>query len=88
MTYEINSDKILFTQLGDEGVVYGIETNEYLTLNETYFKILQGVEQGKSQSEITAQLCQEYDIDQQQCETEVAEALQTLAAKQYISTLN
>ena len=87
MTYEINSDKILFTQLGDEGVVYGIETNEYLTLNETYFKILQGVEQGKSQPEIVTDLYQEYDIDHKQCETEVAEALQTLAAKQYISTL-
>ena len=47
MNYQINTDKILFTQLGDEGVVYGIETNESLTLNETYFKILQGVEQGK-----------------------------------------
>lgn len=87
MTYEINSDKILFTQLGDEGVLYGIETNEYLTLNETYFKILQGVEQGKTQPEIVANLCQEYDIDQQQCKTEVAEALQTLAEKQYVSAL-
>jgi len=87
MNYQINTDKMLFTQLGDEGVVYGIETNEYLTLNETYFKILQGAEQGKTQAEIVTQLCQEYAISETDCQTEVAQALQKLAEKGYISTL-
>lgn len=87
MNYQINTDKMLFTQLGDEGVVYGIETNEYLTLNETYFKILQGVEQGKTQAEIVTQLCQEYDIAEKDCQIEVVEALQKLAEKGYIGTL-
>ena len=44
---KINSEKVLFTQLGDEGVVYLIDTNEYLSLNETMYAILKGVEQGK-----------------------------------------
>lgn len=84
MNYKINTDQILFTQLGDEGVVYAIEKNEYLTLNETYFKILKGVEQGSKQAEIVAGLCQEYNISEADCTREVAESLQKLAERGYL----
>jgi hypothetical protein len=83
--YKINSDKILFTQLGDEGVVYGIEKNEYITLNETFFKILQGIEQNKCEAEIVATLCQEYDINEADCHKEVTKAIGQLLDKGYIS---
>ncbi len=84
----INSDKILFTQLGDEGVVYGIEKNEYVTLNETFFKILQGIEQGKNEADIVATLCQEYNISEADCQKEVTEAIGQLLDKGYISKID
>ena len=50
MTYKLNAQKILFTQLGDEGVLYDTQTNEYISLNETFFKILKGVEDSLTNS--------------------------------------
>jgi hypothetical protein len=84
MTYQLNADKILFTQLGEEGVVYDLEKNEYITLNETFFKIVQGIEQAKKQDEIVAALCDEYAIDAATCEKEVGTAIDKLLAKEYI----
>jgi hypothetical protein len=82
--YEINTEKILFTQLGEEGVIYDMDRNEYLTLNETYFKILKGVEEGQSTMAIVQTLCTEYRISEQECLVEVEEALTALNAKEII----
>lgn len=84
MNYQIKTDKILFTQLGNEGVVYAVEKNEYVALNETYFKILQGIEHGKSQPEIVATLCQEYDISAADCAREVQTALAQLVEMGFV----
>lgn len=84
MNYQIKTDKILFTQLGNEGVVYAVEKNEYVALNETYFKILQGIENGKSQPEIVATLCQQYDISAADCAREVQTALAQLVEKGFV----
>jgi len=43
MTYKVNADKILFTQLGDDAVVYDIENNAYLSMNATFSAIFQGI---------------------------------------------
>ena len=84
MKYQLNAEKILFTQLGDEGVVFDTEKNEYISLNETLFRILKGVEQGQNLEVIVNSLCQEYDISEEDCTAEVSEALQKLAEKKYI----
>ena len=84
MKYQINTDKVLFTQLGDEGVVFDTEKNEYISLNETFFKILKGIEQGNELEIIVNNLCQEYAITEEDCTIEVNEALQKLAEKKYI----
>lgn len=85
MKYQINTDRILFTQLGDEGVVYDTEKNEYVSLNETLFKILKGVEQSHDLEIIVNDLCREYAISQEDCTVEVTEALRKLAEKQYLT---
>ena len=84
MNYQIKTDKILFTQLGNEGVVYAVEKNEYVALNETYFKILQGIEHRKSQPEIVATLCLQYDISAADCAREVQTALAQLVEKGFV----
>lgn len=84
MKYQLNTEKILFTQLGDEGVVYDTEKNEYISLNETFFKILKGIEQGHNSEAIVNDLCQEYDISEEHCTAEVNGALQKLVERNYI----
>jgi hypothetical protein len=84
MKYQINNDKVLFTQLGDEGVVFDTEKNEYISLNETLFKILKGIEQGQKAEVIVNSLCQEYNISEENCMAEVNGALQKLAERKYI----
>ncbi|CAH0997700.1 hypothetical protein EMA8858_03834 [Emticicia aquatica] len=83
-TFKVNHDKILFTQLGEEGVIFDIEKNDYITLNETFFKILQSIEQGKNQNEIVIDFCKEYDISEEDCRTDVNTAIEQLLDKQFV----
>lgn len=85
MKYQLNAEKILFTQLGDEGVVYDTEKNEYISLNETFFKILKGVEEGLTTEEIVTKLCNEYAISEEDCKQEVEKVLTLLVGKDYIN---
>lgn len=84
MTYKLNTQKILFTQLGDEGVLYDTHTNEYVSLNETLFKILKGVEDDLTNEQIVKNLCDEYRISEENCKQEVMNALSKLMEKGYI----
>ena len=84
MTYQINSDKILYSQVGEEGVVYDLESNEYVTLNETFYKILQGIEAGKTPAAIINDLCAEYAISEADCTISVNKAFQQLTQKGFI----
>lgn len=85
MKYQLNAEKILFTQLGDEGVVFDTEKNEYISLNETFFKILKGVEEGLTTEQIVIKLCDEYAISEEDCKQEVEKALTRLVEKDYIN---
>lgn len=84
MKYTINSEKVLITELGNEGVLFEIETNKYVSLNETLFKILKGIEQGLDVDSIVQKLCAEYAISEDECRTDVEEALAFLAREKYI----
>ena len=84
MTYKLNAQKILFTQLGDEGVLYDTQTNEYISLNETLFKILKGIEDSLTNEQIVKNLCDEYRISEENCKQEVMNALSKLVEKEYI----
>ncbi len=84
MKYQINSEKILFTQVGEEGVLYDTENNAYVSVNETLYKILRGISEGLSRGEIIEQLREEYDVSQEQCSEEVDAALEKLAGGKFI----
>ena len=84
MNYKLNTQKILFSQVGDEGVIYNTQTNEYVSLNETFFKILKGVEEDLSTEQIVEKLCNEYHISEENCKQEVEKALSKLWEKEYI----
>jgi len=84
MAYRINTEQIIFTQLGNEGVIYSMETNEYVTLNETMFHILSGIDEGKQPGDIAAQLCREYTVSETDSRQAVTDALEQLATNGYI----
>ena len=83
--YKINTENILFTQLGEEGVVYDIENNEYQSLNETSFKILKSIENGLTEDEILNELLEEYEIEEDECRSEIKEVIEEFLEKNIIS---
>ena len=82
--YKVNTEKILFSQLGDEGVLFDLEKNEYKTLNETMYKIFEKIMEGSSIEEITDSLIQEYNITKEECREKVEKAITVLTEKNYI----
>lgn len=83
-TYIFNEEKVLLTQLGDEGVAFDIESNEYYTLNETLFLIANGIKNHQSIPEIIAILLHEYDITEAFCQDEINKGIQQLMDKKII----
>jgi Coenzyme PQQ synthesis protein D (PqqD) len=84
MAYQISADKILHSQVGEEGVVFDLEKNDYITLNETFYKILQGIEAGKTQAAIVSDLCVEYAISETDCSASVDRAIGELVQKGFV----
>ncbi len=76
--YQINTENARFLQLGDEGIVYLVDNNEYLTLNETMFKILKSIENGYTEQKIIDFLQLEYDIDKETCSNQVKSSISAL----------
>ena len=86
MNYKINTDKILYSQVGEDGVIYDLIDNEYVSINETFFKIIKSIEEGKTKQEIVAALCEEYNISEADCLTSVDKAIKQLEEKAFIKT--
>lgn len=82
--YQINSNKVLFSQLGAEGVLYNKIDSTYFTLNETLVKIFKGIESLYSTNEIVLNLCQEYEINEQDCRIKIHEITQDLLQREFI----
>lgn len=84
MNYRFNANDVLITQLGDDGVAFNSESNEYFSLNETSFKILKGIENNLSVNEICEALQKEYNISPYDCEKEVTGTIQLFVAKKLV----
>jgi hypothetical protein len=83
--YVLNAAKVLFTPLEDEGILYAIEENKYISLNTTYTSIVQYIAEGLSLTAIKEQLMGEYDVDGNVCEAELKTVITDLMAKKYIN---
>lgn len=82
--YVFNEERILLTQLGEEGVVYDIQLNEYFTLNETLFIITDGIKNQHGITEIAAKFLSEYAISEEMCLQEINMGIQQLLEKNII----
>ncbi len=83
--YLLNTEKVLFTPLEDEGVLYAIEDNKYISLNTTYTSIVQYIAEGLEYNAIVAQLINEYEVEQKLCEEQLMTVLEDLIAKDFIN---
>jgi hypothetical protein len=81
---KLNTEKLLFTELGEEGVILDLETNEYLSVNETYYQILKKIGEEKSLETVVAELCEEYDVETETCTTEVTRVVAELKERNFI----
>ena len=82
--YILNVDKVLFTPLEEDGVLYVIEENKYISLNETYATIIKWVVTENKFQFILEQLIREYDVDSEVCKLQLESVLTALIAKKYI----
>jgi hypothetical protein len=80
----LNSEKVLFTPLGDEGVLFHLESNEYFSSNETLTKIVLGIQNQSTKEQVIEDILNEFDIDEISCAKSVQNALQTLQEKDLI----
>lgn len=83
--YYLNTDKVLFTPLEEEGVLYAIEENRYISLNTTYTSIIQYIVNGLNYFNIVIQLMSDYEVDQKLCEEQLKAVIVDLLAKEYIN---
>ena len=82
--YQINKQKILVSQIGDEGVLFDIEKNEYKIMNETLFKIFTCLQSGNRAEEICSALLNEYELPAEKCKQKVDEVIVSFLQKEYI----
>ena len=83
--YQLDSEKVLFTQLGEEGVLFHVEKNEYFSTNETMTKIVLGLQNQLNTAQIVQSLLEEFDIDEATCLTSVTNMLVILEQKGFIA---
>lgn len=88
MFYQINEEKVLFSQLDDEGVLYDLEKNQYLSINQTFTSIFLLIQDGLGTQEILVKLLEEYDVGKVECEIELAKVIEDLNQLNFIKKIN
>ena len=83
--YCLNTDKVVFTPLEEEGVLYALEENKYISLNETYTSILKFITEGLTFKTIVARLMMEYDVEEKECSIQLKKTIADLIEKKYIN---
>ena len=86
--YKIEQHKVLFTFLENEGVLYDIEKNQYLSINATYTSIFMHIEKGMRFDGIVDELMKEYDVTKEICEKQLEQTINELLQKGHISEID
>ena len=83
--YNLNADKVVFTPLEEESVLYALEENKYISLNETYTSILKFITEGLTFKTIVERLMMEYDVEEKECTLQLKKTIADLIEKKYIN---
>ncbi len=86
--FKINDERVLFTQLEEEGVLYDLEKNQYLNLNETFCIIFKCLQDGFDLVGIRDKLMEEYEVSEENCEKQILKAINELLEKGFIHVQN
>ncbi|MCS5489159.1 PqqD family protein [Algoriphagus limi] len=71
----------MYSKIEDEGVLFDLESNEYLRLNTSLNSIFKYLGEGLSIAEIKERLMGEYEVSEQECEDGIREAIDLLKKK-------
>lgn len=83
--YRINGEKVLFSQLDDEGVLYDLEKNQYLSINQTFTSIFLYIQNGLGTEEILSKLLEEYEVEEEECKAELKKVIEQMLEMKFIS---
>lgn len=76
--YIVNEDRFLFTEIDDEGVLFDVESNEYLNLNSAFCSIFKYLRENLGLQEIKELLMREYAVCEKDCEEDLLESVEML----------
>lgn len=79
--YKVNENRFLFTEIDDEGVLFDVESNEYLNLNSTFCSIFKYLRENMGLHEIKDLLMKEYSVSEKECEEDLMESVELLKEK-------
>jgi hypothetical protein len=82
--YKLDENRFLFTEIDEEGILFDVETYEYLNLNTTYCSIFKHLRNNLGLLEIKEKLMQEYEVEEAVCETELLQSIAALIEKKLI----
>ncbi len=76
--YKINEEKVMYSPVEEEGVIYTLENNRYDHANPTMNSILMYIQEEKSEDDIVAALMATYEVDEATCRQEVEKSIASL----------
>lgn len=71
----------MFSEIEEEGVLFDVQTNEYLNLNPTFCSIFKYLRANLGLLEIREKLLKEYDVPVEVCESELMESIEILVQR-------
>lgn len=85
ITYQINEDHVLFSELDEDGVLFDIKKNEYLTLNATFTSIFKYLQNGLGTQEVLEKLLEEYEVTEETCLNQLHGVIDRLVELEFMS---
>ncbi len=82
--YQVNEDRALFSQLDEEGVLFDVEKNQYLSLNTTFTSIFKHLQEGLGTQKILEKLLEEYEVNEEDCVVQLQGVIDTLIELNFI----
>ncbi len=77
----VASKEQIFTDLGGEAVILGLESSQYYSLNDVGTRIWDLVQEQKTVLEIRNTILDEYDVEPERCEKELLDILKDMASE-------
>jgi hypothetical protein len=86
--YNIDQTKFIYTSYGDQTMWMNIENSEFLELNSTATHVVELImEQPQDLNSLVSKVCVAYQIEPEECSSDIKEVIETLVHSGLIKTL-